>query len=378
MAPSADSASAYISASELSSASSSAFLSASPSSSTSSSTDDEDVSDDESKRMIDLNISAKIDGAIVDDGSISGYATDESSSDREPQHLCAQSGRRANQDRQQHDTSREDTNALLRHQKKFAYNDENIDVVHIVHQLPDDLETQISSPAMNTRYWSSLGPGCFDVRNTNYMTDRKKIPTAAPLLELARADLLLLPKLTNNIAVSSYGALAQVMSQRCAQFVLVLNLMLPGPPFRSLVVYWYSHHNLKTSAATTPTLRLMAKFLAGNSVTRDAMLKLIPRVTEGSWPIKRAVGTTPVILGRKLTQRYYQGESYLEIDVNVGSNIVARNVTNRVLCITKQLVLDLGILLQGCKEDELPECILGGIRLSYVDTEEAIPCGMPA
>lgn len=36
------------------------------------------------------------------------------------------------------------------------------------------------------------------------------------------------------------------------------------------------------------------------------MFKLIPSVVKGSWVIKQAVGNTPVLLGKKLTTRYYR------------------------------------------------------------------------
>lgn len=36
------------------------------------------------------------------------------------------------------------------------------------------------------------------------------------------------------------------------------------------------------------------------------MFKLIPSVVSGSWVIKQAVGNTPVLLGKKLTTRYFR------------------------------------------------------------------------
>jgi len=39
---------------------------------------------------------------------------------------------------------------------------------------------------------------------------------------------------------------------------------------------------------------------------RDNMLKLIPSVPQGSWIIKQAVGSTPVLLGNKIHTTYYR------------------------------------------------------------------------
>ena len=38
------------------------------------------------------------------------------------------------------------------------------------------------------------------------------------------------------------------------------------------------------------------------------------------------VGNTPVMLGKKVVQRYFRGDDYLEIDIHVGSSIIATNV----------------------------------------------------
>lgn len=42
--------------------------------------------------------------------------------------------------------------------------------------------------------------------------------------------------------------------------------------------------------------------------------------------VKAAVGATPALLGRKVVQRYFRGEDYLEIDIHVGSSIIASQV----------------------------------------------------
>ena len=39
---------------------------------------------------------------------------------------------------------------------------------------------------------------------------------------------------------------------------------------------------------------------------RHNTFKLIPRVTNGSWMIRNAVGSTPVLLGKKLTTKYFR------------------------------------------------------------------------
>ena len=60
-------------------------------------------------------------------------------------------------------------------------------------------------------------------------------------------------------------------------------------------------------------LSLLADFLEGDKDYRNARFKLIPSVVEGSYIIRYSVGNKPVLLGKKLTQRYWEGPGYLEV-----------------------------------------------------------------
>ncbi len=111
----------------------------------------------------------------------------------------------------------------------------------------------------------------------------------------------------------------------------------------------------------------VARFLAATDDVRNGKFKLIPRIAEGSWVIKQSVGTTPVILGRKLTTQYHRGPNYMEVDIDIGSSTVAASVVNLVYGATKSLVIDMAVLFEGQAEDELPEQLLGTVRLDHMD-----------
>jgi hypothetical protein len=57
---------------------------------------------------------------------------------------------------------------------------------------------------------------------------------------------------------------------------------------------------------------------------------MIPRIAEGSWVVKQSVGTTPVIVGRKLKTSYHITPKYVEVAVDVGSSSTAQYVTGMV------------------------------------------------
>lgn len=44
---------------------------------------------------------------------------------------------------------------------------------------------------------------------------------------------------------------------------------------------------------------------------RHNMLKLIPSVPQGSWIIKQAVGSTPVLLGNKISTTYHRYATFV-------------------------------------------------------------------
>ncbi|CAK0780512.1 hypothetical protein CVIRNUC_005077 [Coccomyxa viridis] len=256
----------------------------------------------------------------------------------------------------------------------------------------------------NKRFWSCPGDAGFKVRGPNYLRDKKKIPANDPLFALAAVDLVECETSTFHIAQH----LPSLKASK-APFTFLVNIIVPGNPPFHLVMSWAadasSFEGIETlsrqgsgSMSVAPTPRLaslshsldegsdngkhadldspfdlsLARFLAGGD-SKDALarrnntFKLIPRVTKGSWIIKQSVGTTPCLLGNKLTTKYYQGPGYMEVDIDVGSSSVAATVVGLVQGATKSLVVDMGIVLEGHSAEELPESLLGTVRFSHLD-----------
>eukprot|EP01033_Poteriospumella_lacustris_P000502 gene502-336_t len=142
--------------------------------------------------------------------------------------------------------------------------------------------------------------------------------------------------------------------------------MVPGPPFLSFVVYFAGDKALID--ADTPFGRVARPFFYGNDDEfRNNRFKLIPRIIDGNMIIKMAVKDTPTLLGNKLKQYYYRGDNYFELDVDVGSSSVARNVVGLAMGYSKAIVVDMGFCLQGNDEEELPEVLMGGCTCIHVD-----------
>ena len=120
--------------------------------------------------------------------------------------------------------------------------------------------------------------------------------------------------------------------------------------------------------------RCMRAFLDGDDQARDSRLKIIPRIAEGSWLVKKGVGTTPAILGRKVKQTYYRNsnKNYIEIDADVGSSVVAGKILSLVKSAATSLIIELSFLLQGESEDELPESMLTGVRIIHPSLADTV------
>jgi hypothetical protein len=82
-----------------------------------------------------------------------------------------------------------------------------------------------------------------------------------------------------------------------------------------------------------------------------------------------ALRSTPVLLGQKVVQRYFRGDRHLEIDVHVGSSIIAAQIVGVCRSYTEMYSTNLGIVIQGENEDELPERLLACIQLNKLDLD---------
>ena len=151
-------------------------------------------------------------------------------------------------------------------------------------------------------------------------------------------------------------------------FVFCVNLAIPGPSKYHCASYFGVDDIATIQNDKTPIGRLAQRFFFGEDDDfRDATFKLIPRIAEGNLIVRKAVGSKPAILGKKLKQYYIRNERYFEIVIDIGSNSVANQIVKLALGYAKNLTVDMMFLLEGHEEAYLPERILGGLRIKNVD-----------
>ena len=61
----------------------------------------------------------------------------------------------------------------------------------------------------------------------------------------------------------------------------------------------------------------------------------------------------------------------VEVDVDVSSSVIAYNTVGMCLGVSEKLIVDMGIVLQGNEEEELPEVMLASVTGVHLDVSLA-------
>ncbi|KAG0473280.1 hypothetical protein HPP92_015137 [Vanilla planifolia] len=189
-----------------------------------------------------------------------------------------------------------------------------------------------------------------------------KIPAGKPLMELVAVDWFKDVKRIDHVS-RRRGCAAHVAAEK-GLFSLVINVQVPGSTHYSMVFYFVT----KTLVSGS----LLEQFVDGDDEFRNSRFKLIPSVPKGSWIVRQSVGSTPCLLGKAVDCTYIRGPKYLEIDIDIGSSTVANGVLGLVCGVITTLVVDMAFLIQANTYDELPERLIGAVRVSHVELSSAI------
>ncbi|KAH6804427.1 ENHANCED DISEASE RESISTANCE 2 [Perilla frutescens var. frutescens] len=210
--------------------------------------------------------------------------------------------------------------------------------------------------------WTLSEGNNFRVRSKRFCFDKSKIPAGKHLMDLVAVDWFKDTKRMDHVARRP-GCAAQVASDR-GLFSIVFNLQVPGSTHYSMVFYFVAKEVVPGS--------LLQRFVDGDDEFRNSRLKLIPSVPKGSWIVRQSVGSTPCLLGKAVDCNYIRGPKYLEVDVDIGSSTVANGVLGLVIGVITTLVVDMAFLVQANSTDELPERLIGAVRVSHIELSSAI------
>jgi hypothetical protein len=224
--------------------------------------------------------------------------------------------------------------------------------------------------------WEQPDSNSFKVRGKQYLTDKKKVYAGNSIMQLIGVDIVQVPIPERKGLCAHPKEFVQMSLKReknggpvAPPFIFAVNILLPGPPHFHLMIY-YSVEDKSTidGSSGTESSLLANKFFFGDSdAFRDVTFKLIPQIVEGNFIVRKAVGSTPAIMGLKLKQYYFSSDRYFELFLDVASSSVAAGVVALTVGYAKTLVVDMAFLLEGAEEWALPEKILGTCRLKKID-----------
>ncbi|KAL6056751.1 START domain-containing protein [Balamuthia mandrillaris] len=218
--------------------------------------------------------------------------------------------------------------------------------------------------------WDEVDATLFSVRGKTYMTDRVKVPSPPAILKLLDADYFLSKERLDQWALREESLVQQLKKKGDTRFKFVLVLQFPP---HHMACTWVLEDPDQTIEDVDPIFAaLWKKFAEGNEEFQNNRLKLIPRVVEGGFLVKKTLRSKPTLLGNKLKCRYFNyDDNVFEIDCDVFSSEISRTMINMIKRYTKELSFDVALVIQGNEEDELPERVFAGINFSKVNIDGA-------
>ncbi|XP_006659116.1 protein ENHANCED DISEASE RESISTANCE 2-like [Oryza brachyantha] len=243
----------------------------------------------------------------------------------------------------------------------------------VQHQWIEDVKSGGAVPFLEPdncpNGWATPPGDTFMVRGPEYLTTKVKIPGGEYLLKPLGFDWMKSPgkicEVLNNKNHRVRKAIDGEVSHGNQPFVWAFNLQLPSKDNYSAIFYF-------VSLEPVPEGSLVDQFLKGDETFRKSRLKLIANIVKGPWIVRTAVGEQAIcILGRALSCKYIQGSNFIEIDVDVGSSIVANAIVHLAFGSVQTLTVDLAFLIEGQAESELPERILGAVRFAELNPGSA-------
>lgn len=132
--------------------------------------------------------------------------------------------------------------------------------------------------------------------------------------------------------------------------------------------------------------KTVAKWLLGDDDYKNQRLKLIPYIAEGPWVVRNMVTGRPAIIGKKLPVSYHllssntgancssssSEQPLLTATLDIGNSSAT---ANRIVSVCRRymsaLTVDIGFVIQSESPQELPEQMLGAIRVHGPDPSKA-------
>ncbi|KAL2974405.1 hypothetical protein AAZX31_14G103200 [Glycine max] len=247
--------------------------------------------------------------------------------------------------------------------------------------IPDWISESINGGSLRrvdlnsgTNGWASPPGSVFSLRSESYFQNRQKSPAGDYLLSPAGMDWLksaakldhVLSRADNRVMHALRRC--QTLGRSLKSFVFAVNLQIPGAKEHHSAVFYFATEE----PDPVRTGSLLNRFVHGDDAFRNQRFKLVNRIAKGPWIVKKAVGShSACLLGKALNCAYYKGSNYLEIDVDIGSSAIANAILHLALGCVTTVTIDMGFVVEAQAEDELPERLIGAIRVCQMEMASA-------
>ncbi|XP_050212510.1 protein ENHANCED DISEASE RESISTANCE 2 isoform X2 [Mercurialis annua] len=217
--------------------------------------------------------------------------------------------------------------------------------------------------------WACPPGDIFKVRGPDYLTTKVKIQAGDYVLKPIGFDWIKGSAKIAEVLKNPNSRVRKVIDDEFQTgdkpFIWAFNLQVPSKDNYSAVAYF-------VATEPFPEGSLIDQFLKGDDVFRNSRLKLIANIVKGPWIVRKAVGEQAVcIIGRALTCKYCVTENFFEVDVDIGSSVVASAIVHLAFGYITMLTVDIAFLIEGQTESELPEKLLGAFRFSDLNPASA-------
>ncbi|OQR93401.1 hypothetical protein THRCLA_08453 [Thraustotheca clavata] len=177
------------------------------------------------------------------------------------------------------------------------------------------------------------------VRSLSYMKDGMKIRAGENLGKLLHVDLWSATQVMDgrqdHVAQLDHARKDSILKYFEIEYpkdtIFITNIQLPGTPFVHVVCYWWLKAEILKAEDAANFLTLWDKFCKidqDDCAFQNERFKLIPTIVDGPWLIRATVPQKPAITGTKLTQRYFRGSNYMEVDMDIASSTIAANIVS--------------------------------------------------
>jgi hypothetical protein len=275
-----------------------------------------------------------------------------------------------------------------------------------------------SQPKGPQHFWTKGNSSVFHIRSIGYKHSKAKEPSAPTLYECIGADLVKSTKLVTSM-VASGGVFEKILKGEPSGDIpwpwlrypksqwseslgiprlLIINIQLPysspslwapqsadsDPGFSLISYYAVSPHLVESLVAggpPPPAVKLLKRLIAeGKSVKDETALKtigIVENTEEVGFPdIVAGYNGKPVLVTKSSKLSMYPSQEKCEIleieyDVRLWS-ILARKTLHSLRDKFKEARCQIGMVIEGRNDEELPEQLLGCVRIHYLDIFEAL------